>query len=269
MRSLSGFVKKCWYAAARRRLESSVARRPPRISLERSGWQLSQKEPTAFYFECLRYFYQELPSEIRAHRAYFCENERGFGENPFHVMWWLLFREFKPANFLEIGVFRGQTISLAALCARLLTSRCEIYGISPFSAAGDSVSDYRKDVDYLADTIANFDQFSLPHPHLLRAYSTERVAADLVSSKEWEVIYIDGNHDYEVASKDWELCSSHAKRDGIIVLDDSALATRFHPPAYAATRGHVGPSRLAQEIDGSRFKEILQVGHNRVFQKLV
>jgi hypothetical protein len=82
------------------------------------------------------------------------------------------------------------------------------------------------------------------------------------------MIYIDGNHDYEVASKDWELCSSHVKQDGIIVLDDAALATSFDPPAYAATRGHPGPSRLAEEIDRSRFREILQVGHNRVFQKI-
>ena len=105
--------------------------------------------------------------------------QRGFGENPFHVMWWLLFSEFKPANFLEIGVFRGQTVSLAALCARLLNIRCEIFGISPFSPAGDSVSRYRKDVDYLEDTIANFDHFGLPRPNLLRAYSTERVMPKL------------------------------------------------------------------------------------------
>jgi len=35
------------------------------------------------------------------------ENRRGFGENAFHTMWYLLLEEFKPATFLEIGVFRG------------------------------------------------------------------------------------------------------------------------------------------------------------------
>jgi hypothetical protein len=238
------------------------------MNLDRTGWERGLKEPTAFYFECLRYFYQQLPPEIRAHRAYFCANQRGFGENPFHVMWWLLFREFKPSNFLEIGVFRGQTISLAAVCSRLLNSSCEVFGISPFSQAGDSVSRYRNDVDYLQDTMANFDHFGAPRPHLLQAYSTDRAAVDLISSKRWEMIYIDGNHDYEVARKDWEFCSGHAKQGGIIVLDDAALRTGFHPPAYAATRGHPGPSRLAEEIDRSRFNEILQVGHNRVFQKI-
>jgi hypothetical protein len=238
------------------------------MSLERSNWQQSLKEPTVFYLECLRYFYQELPPEIRAHRLYFRNNRLGFGENPFHVMWYLLFREFIPSNFLEIGVFRGQTISLAALCARLLNVRCEVYGISPFSPAGDSVSRYRTDVDYFEDTLANFDHFGLAHPHLLRAFSTDIAATELISSKEWDAIYIDGNHDYEVARKDWDLCSEHVKHGGVIVLDDSALTTSFHLPAYAGTRGHPGPSRLAQGIDRSRFKEILQVGHNRVFQRI-
>src|SRR5215831_9883597 len=197
MRSLSGFVKKCWYSAALRRLEWSVARRPSRMSLERTGWERGLKEPTAFYFECLRYFYQESPPEIRAHRAYFCKDQRGFGENPFHVMWFLLFREFKPSNFLEIGVFRGQTISLAALCSRLLNFHFEVYGISPFTAAGDSVSVYGTDIDYLEDTLRNFDFFGLTHPRLLRARSMDKPAVELVSSKAWDMAYIDGNHDYE------------------------------------------------------------------------
>jgi hypothetical protein len=268
MRSLSGFLRGHWHRSARQLLEWKYARGRSQMSLDRLGWQQSLSEPTAFYFECLRYFYQELPPDIRAHRLYFRKNRRGFGENPFHVMWFLLLREFKPSNFLEIGVFRGQTISLAALCARLLNLRCEVYGISPFSSAGDSVSRYRTDVDYFEDTLANFNHFGLVRPHLLRAYSTEDAAAELVSSKAWDMIYIDGNHDYEVARKDWELCSRHTKQGGLIVLDDAALTTPFHPPAYAGTRGHPGPSQLAQEIDRSRFQEILQVGHNRVFQKI-
>src|SRR5437763_8062454 len=121
MLSLIGFIKGQWYAVARRRLEWRCSRQPLRLGLARSDWEQSLQNPTAFYFECLRYFYQELPEELRAHRRYFQDpkNRRGFGENPFHVMWFLLFKEFRPSNFLEIGVFRGQTISLAALCAQL------------------------------------------------------------------------------------------------------------------------------------------------------
>src|SRR5262245_35749231 len=116
MPSLIGFLRSQRHRAARKSLEWRYSRRPPQMSLDPASWQQSLAQPTAFYFECLRYFYQELPPEIMAHRLYFRKQRRGFGENPFHVMWFLLFREFKPHNFLEIGVFRGQTISLAALC---------------------------------------------------------------------------------------------------------------------------------------------------------
>jgi len=76
-------------------------------------------------------------------------------------MWYLLFQEFKPANFLEIGVFRGQTISLVALCARTLKGfPCQTFGISPFVPAGDAAPFYRKDLDYYADTPREFRSFS-------------------------------------------------------------------------------------------------------------
>lgn len=53
---------------------------------------------------------------------------------------------------------------------------------------------------------------------------------------------------------------------GIVVLDDAGLTTRFKPPAFA-TKGHPGPSRLAAEVAQPPWVEILQVGHNRVFQR--
>jgi hypothetical protein len=269
--SVIGFIKSYWRRAALWRLEKRLAREKPALSVEPSNWHTSISEPTTFYFECLRYFYQQLPREIREHRSYFHNvpsNRRGFGENPFHVMWYLLFRQYRPTNFLEIGVFRGQTISLAALCARLDQIPCQIYGVSPFSNAGDSVSNYSSGLDYYQDTLNNFDFFKLPHPHLVRAYSTQSEALSVIRAHAWDMIYIDGNHDYEVAHNDWQNCSQNLRPGGLIVLDDSALLTSFKPPVFAASRGHPGPSQVAKEINPAAFREILQVGHNRVFQKI-
>jgi len=266
MKSLRGFLKGRWQRAARARLIRRLAREPARFSLDRANWERSLRDPTEFYLECLRFFYRQLPEKLRAHRAWFQAGGRGFGEDPFHTMWFLLFREFKPANFLEIGVFRGQTTSLAALLAREGGWNCAVHGISPFTPAGDSVSMYQPGIDYYADTVANFEHFQLQRPSLLRAYSTDPEAVRLIGSQQWCVTYIDGNHDYEIARKDWEACSQAMKPGGVIVLDDSGLNTAYRPPPMA-TGGHPGPSRLAQEIDRSVFTEILQVGHNRAFQK--
>ncbi len=245
----------------------SLRGKPAALSLEKSNWPRSLEDPTGFYLECLRHFHTELPVELRKHRAYFDRNARGFGEDAFHVMWKLLLQEFQPANFLEIGVFRGQVISLISLWSRQNRISCEVWGISPFTGSGDSTSSYRRDLDYYEDTLRNFDKFGLSHPKLLRASSTDPEALTRIASRTWDMIYIDGNHDYEVVLKDWEACSRSIKPGGIIVLDDSGLTTAYRAPIFAMA-GIDGPSRVAKGIDRTRFREVLQVGHNRAFQKV-
>jgi hypothetical protein len=267
--SIVGFVTSYWRIVRGNAVKRQLLRQPCGEHWEKESWARSLADPTAVYLECFRYFHQRLPEAVRAHRTYFHGvpgNRRGYGEDAFHVLWFLLLRAFKPADFLEIGVFRGQTLSLAALLARLGGWRCEVSGISPFTPAGDSVSRYREDVDYYEDTLRNFDHFELPRPRLLKALSTDPPALNHIQSRPWSAIYIDGNHDYAVASKDWAACAKAVQPGGVIVLDDAGLTTSFQPPVFA-TRGHPGPSRVAQEVDRAAFREILQVGHNRVFQR--
>lgn len=239
----------------------------PEVKLDRGNWMQSLEDPSEFYRKCVGFFHCGALPELTEHRAYFAKNDRGFGEDAFHVMWWMLVREFRPASFLEIGVYRGQTLSLISLLHRHFDIAGTVTGISPFLPAGDAVSKYRDDLDYFTDTLSNFDCFKLPRPELLKAFSTDSVAVEKIRSLQWDAIYIDGNHDYVVAREDWNNCAAAVKLGGIVVLDDSGLTTNYKPPAFA-TGGHPDPSRLATEIDPAQFKEILQVGHNRVFQRM-
>lgn len=236
-------------------------------SVDPEDFGASLRDPNAYYQRAFQDFHRVLPSELRAHRAYFQAERRGFGEDGFHTMWWRLIRRYRPARFLEIGVYRGQTISLVALIAKLEGLACEVTGISPFTSAGDSVSKYSAEVDYLEDTLAHFRHFNLPEPRLIRAYSTDPDALAVIAAGAWDCMYIDGNHDYDVVRADWTTCSRAVAPGGLIVLDDSGLTTTYKPPAFA-TGGHPGPSRVAAEIDRSMFQEILQVGHNRVFRRM-
>lgn len=229
-------------------------------------WPESLASSTEFYLDCFSYFHLRLPEELRAHRAYFTAKRRGFGEDAFHAMWTMLFERFAMREYLEIGVYRGQTLSLAALLQRRTGNAGTVAGISPFGAIGDSVSSYRDGIDYQADTLANFAYFRLPAPLLFKAYSTDPRAVEFIRGRAWDCIYIDGNHDYEIALADWRVCAESVKPGGVIVLDDAALTTRYDPPIFAS-KGHPGPSQVADEIDRSVFTEILQVGHNRVFQR--
>jgi cephalosporin hydroxylase len=181
-------------------------------------------------------------------------------------MWWLLLREYKPQLCLEIGVYRGQDISLWALIAKMLKFPCEIHGISPFTQVGDAVSTYLEDVDYLDDTLESFKLFNLPAPRLVRALSTDPAAVSHIISRTWDLIYIDGSHDYEVVLADYQLCRDHLTPGGLLAMDDSSLDTTFSAPRFSFA-GHPGPSRVMRENALSEMKFIGAVGHINVFQK--
>ena len=179
------------------------------------------------------HFHNICPSEVREHRVYYKQGRRGFGEDAFHAMWFTLLREFRPKQCLEIGVYRGQVISLWALIARSLGFCCDAHGVSPFTSIGDKVSVYLRDVPYLEDTLSNHRHFGLHEPTLTRAFSTDSAALEHIRSRRWDLAYIDGNHDYEVALADYELCRDNLADGGLLVMDDSSLFTDYKAPLYA------------------------------------
>ena len=265
IRSFLGGLKHQFLAHQSRKCCLSSAPSPDANTLM-GGWPASLHNPTSYYGDCFRFFHAKLDPVLVEHRRYFQEERRGFGEDAFHVMWWMLFQRFHFRNYLEIGVYRGQTLSLASLLQSQHGLVNRVTGISPFLPSGDAVSTYCQDIHYLEDTQKNFRHFALPEPELIRAYSTDTEAVAHIRSRKWDAIYIDGNHDYEVARQDWDHCSAAVAVGGIIVLDDSGLSTSYSPPRFS-TGGHPGPSQLASEIDREKFVEILQVGHNRIFQR--
>ena len=223
-------------------------------------------DPNDLYAYMHHYFRHKCPQLLREHRAYFVQDDRGFGEDAFHAMWWLLVREFRPKTCLEIGVYRGQIISLWALISQLLNLPCKVHGISPFTAIGDGVSLYREDLNYLQDTRAHFDHWQLPSPVLVRGLSTDLPAVNHVVERTWDLIYIDGSHEFEIALADYRLCRDYLKPGGLLVMDDASLGTSFHPPLFAFA-GHVGPSRVAVEYAIKELRFLGAVGHNNVFIK--
>lgn len=217
-----------------------------------------------------RYFQKSYrvwsPSWIRNHRQYFATNGRGFGEDAFHAAWLLIIREFKPKKMLEIGVYRGQTISLWALIGMKLGLNQEIHGISPLDSSGDAVSNYQI-LDYASDIKSNFDNFGLGKPEILKSFSTDPEALDLIANGHWDLIYIDGSHEYEVVKSDIASATNGLVSGGILVLDDSSLFTDFKLSTNEAFRGHPGPSKVFNEVDFTKFDFLFGVGHNNFLRK--
>ena len=200
------------------------------------------------------------------HRNYFKKEMRGFGEDAFHSMWLKLFMEYRPKNVLEIGVYRGQVITLWGILNKFNDVDCEIHGLSPFSAAGDGVSDYLKNLDYMNDILHSAKYFDIQNFRLKKCFSTDEEGKDYIKSKKWDLIYIDGNHDYEAALSDYRVCKDSLASGGILVMDDSSLYTDYKPPKFSFA-GHPGPSKVVTELAMGEMKFLAGVGHNNIFQK--
>jgi hypothetical protein len=228
---------------------------------------MSGFDPQSVYAYMHHYFHQRSPKFLREHRDYFSREGRGFGEDAFHAMWWLLFLSAKPVLMLEIGVYRGQTISLWALMSKYLNRDVEVHGISPFEPLGDSVSRYPQLSDYYGDVLASFRYWKLPEPRLVRGLSTDDQSLIRLRERPWDLIYVDGSHDYDVVRLDYQHCRDSLREGGLLVMDDASLFRRdFRPPRFAFA-GHPGPSRVAVECAEKEMKFIGCVGHNNIFMK--
>ncbi len=210
--------------------------------------------------------HRRAPRRVKRHRRYFMRWRRGAGEDAFHAFWWMLMREFRPARMLEIGVYRAQTISLWVLISQLEDISCRVVGLSGFDGRGDSTTDYTRELDYQADIAKSFRRFNLPAATLVRALSTEPAGMELISRGPWDLIYIDGGHDYETVRSDVELARRGLQPGGFLVLDDASAETPYQPRSYA-TAGHPGPSRAAAELKAQWPEGYFgELGHLQVFR---
>jgi len=226
-----------------------------------------QKNRNMTYLRFLSDYQSGIPKELKRHREYYCQDLRGFGEDAFHAAWFRLFKLTRPINCLEIGVYRGQTISLWAFIGNLMNYAPNIYGISPLSDAGDQHGSYLK-LDYAKDIESHFNYFQLPEPTLLRAASTDELAISMIRDNSWDLIYIDGSHEYEIAKKDYENAKIGLKLGGYLVLDDSSLNTNYSPQIPKSTRGWPGPSHVFDEISSLDFQFIMGVGHLNFLKRI-
>lgn len=234
-------------------------------TLEIEELKLMNRNKIYEYFH--NYFYIKSKSYIKKHRFYFRSEKRGYGEDAFHAMWEFLIKTYKPKSILEIGVYRGQTLSLFNLICIKEKIKSEIFGITPLNDSDDSVSNYLK-IDYVVDINEHFKHFNLEKPNILKALSTDQKAINFINSKKWDLVYIDGSHEYDVVKADIVNVVSNLAKGGLLVLDDSSLFEDFEDDKFTfpVFKGHPGPSRAFQEImSEGNLSYLIGVGHNNIF----
>ena len=124
----------------------------------------------------------------------------------------------------EIGVWKGKSSYVFASALRKMGGT--LYSIDPFNGDGDSVSrdDYRKEISNMPVTLLqNFEQtinkYDLSGIVKVLPMLSEDARGKFPESK-IDLLFIDGNHDYDAVKKDYELWSPLIPSKGTIVLHD-------------------------------------------------
>jgi hypothetical protein len=227
-------------------------------------------------------------SFLREHRDWVERYDWGFGDRAHHYMWYLVLQHLKThvknARLLEIGVFKGQIISLWALLGRELGQDFTIHAVSPFEGNRPGrlrhlvkrtfSSTYRKQHnegnlyrhgDYLAFNKYIFSSFGLDFSQVVvhRGYSYDVKIKSEVTRYKYDVIYIDGDHSYEGCLNDIRSYAPLVKQEGFLVLDDAS----WFLPGTLFFKGHEAVSKACEKVPELGFENVLNVGHNRIFMK--
>lgn len=218
---------------------------------------------------CLEY---EKDSLLIEHRNYIEANNLGFGERPFHVVWRdLVAKQSNSFNFLEIGVYKGQILSLVKLLAQNSNKNCNYYGVTPLSIDGDKYSNYDS-VDYSSIIQSLFQHYNLDFnlsKNIIKGKSTDANIKQLIKSKGlFDLVYVDGCHNYDCVVSDINLVRDITTVGSHIVFDDASYYKQSERGLFLGHKEVADAIRDVIELDPT-FEEVVCVGHNRVFKRLI
>jgi Methyltransferase domain len=228
---------------------------------------------------------------LSGHRRHVEQHNLGFGDAAFHAMWLRLldnaYRRFGSVRALEIGVFKGQVISLWALIAKHYRLNIQISALTPLCGQPIPRSrimsllrsrldprfrerlrngDFYPVDDYAGAISKLFKEFGLDvslvnlHP----GYSTDRNLLRCISDATFHIIYVDGDHTFEGALHDFTVFGPKVVKGGWLVADDAGCSL----PGTAFWKGHEAVSRAANVLPELGFNNVLNVGHNRIYQRV-
>lgn len=198
------------------------------------------------------------------------EASEGFGELPFCWNWFLAVQDAPQAfRFLEIGVYKGRTLAQVQLAANILGKQASLWGLTPLSTSGDKYSGY-DDTDYFKAIQRSFSAsgVSMENTQIIRGFSQDGPSlAEAAKAGPFDILYIDGCHDYEVVCADIDNYVPMLKVGGVLVMDDASL---FLEAPGGRFKGHPDVGRAIQDrLDGrTDMEHLFAVGHNRVWRKV-
>jgi hypothetical protein len=219
--------------------------------------------------------------ELRVHRDYVEANSWGFGDRAFHMMWLFLLssvrRTYGSIRALEVGVYKGQILSLWHLIGRLLNVSVSSVGISPLRGTASQTPtkatlramrharSYYPDSDYRGDVHQIFADFSLGTDALtlIEGHSQDAGVRKRVSKQCFDVVYVDGDHRASIARRDLRVYQRLVAANGYLVVDDAGTDL----PGTKFWKGLPEVTDALAVVDAKEFDNIFNIGHNRIYQR--
>jgi predicted O-methyltransferase YrrM len=227
---------------------------------------------------------------LAGHRRHVEEHRLGFGDSAFHAMWRgllaLAHEHFGPLEVFEIGIFKGQVISLWALLARHYGWRIRIHAIGPLAGQPLPANRWWRSLLYrLSPRFRERAQTGSFHPtddyeqivrrhfahhglsfddiRLVHGYSTAPEVLAAVEHDRFHIGYIDGDHTFEVASADLANFAPKIVPGGWLVMDDAA----FELPGTTFWKGYPSVAQACRVLPALGFENVINIGHNCIFRR--
>jgi len=228
---------------------------------------------------------------LSSHRQHIEQHKLGYGDAAFHAMWKLLLaaahERFGRVDALEIGVFKGQVISLWALLAKTQGWTVRVNALTPLEGQPlrgarlwrslkqrllprfrerNQSGNFYSDDDYERIVKTLFSRFGLDFSEvrLVRGYSNDRAVLDALQADRFHIVYVDGDHTYDGAAADVRHFAPKVVAGGWLVMDDAA----FDLPGTVFWKGYESVTRACALLPELGFRNVLNVGHNRVFERM-
>lgn len=228
---------------------------------------------------------------LAEHRQHVERNKLGFGDAAFHSMWARILesavQRHGTVRALEIGVFKGQVISLWALLAKTHGWPLHISCISPMAGNPPPSGGLRhrlrllfsqkyreefrngnfyQEEDYRSLIEGLFGRFGIDFSDVtvFRGFSTDPEVIRKTETEKFEIIYVDGDHTFAGASHDFKTFGPKVVKGGWLIADDAGCAL----PGSTFWKGHQAVSEAVEILPSLGFRNVLNVGHNRIYEKI-
>jgi len=160
-----------------------------------------------------------LASNIKSYQRMITDKEPGFDAASF-INWYA--EHFKPTNYLEVGVRRGRSM------AQVLTQSpgTKAFGFDMWipdygSDSAQGVQTVNPGPDFVRQEFRNLG--IKDEPTLIKGNSHATLPKfwrDQDNPRQFDLIFVDGDHTYEGAKLDLDICFRHLAAGGALVFDD-------------------------------------------------